>query len=50
MGDFKRLVAWQKAHAFCIAVHTAFKSRRTTAAPGLRGRRSQSAVFQFSSR
>jgi four helix bundle protein len=37
MGDFKRLVAWQKAHAFCIAVHTAFKGRRTTAAPGLRG-------------
>jgi hypothetical protein len=21
MGDFKRLVAWQKAHAFGIAVH-----------------------------
>jgi four helix bundle protein len=36
MGDFKRLIAWQKAHAFGIAVHTAFKGRRTTAAPGLR--------------
>jgi four helix bundle protein len=36
MGDFKRLVAWQKAHAFVIAVHAAFKGRRTTAAPGLR--------------
>ena len=37
MGDFKRLVAWQKAHAFGIAVHTAFVGRRTTAAaPGFR--------------
>jgi four helix bundle protein len=36
MGDFKRLVAWQKAHAFGVAVHAAFKGRRTTAAPGLR--------------
>ena len=36
MGDFKRLVAWQKAHAYMIAVHAAFKGRRTTAAPGLR--------------
>jgi four helix bundle protein len=36
MGDFKRLVAWQKAHAFVLAVHTAFKGRRTTEAPGLR--------------
>ena len=37
MGDFKRLIAWQKAHAFGIAVHAAFNGRRTTAAPGLRG-------------
>lgn len=37
MGDFKRLVAWQKAHAFGIAVHTAFKGRRTSSAPGFRG-------------
>jgi four helix bundle protein len=36
MGDFKRLVAWHKAHAFVIAVHSAFKGRNTTAAPGLR--------------
>jgi four helix bundle protein len=36
MGDFKRLVAWQKVHAFVIAVHAAFKGRRTNAAPGLR--------------
>ena len=25
MGDFKQLVAWQKAHAFALAVHAAFK-------------------------
>jgi four helix bundle protein len=36
MGDFKRLIAWQKAHAYVIAVHAAFKGRRTDAAPGLR--------------
>jgi four helix bundle protein len=36
MGDFKHLVAWQKAHAFEIAVHAAFKGFRSTAAPGLR--------------
>jgi four helix bundle protein len=36
MGDFKRLIAWQKAHAYGIAVHTAFRGRRMTAAPGLR--------------
>ena len=37
MGDFKRLVAWQKAHAFELAVHDAFKGRRLAAAPGFRG-------------
>jgi len=37
MGDFRRLIAWQKAHAFGIAVHKAFNGRRTSAAPGLRG-------------
>ena len=37
MGDFRRLIAWQKAHAYCIVVHTAFNARRTSAAPGLRG-------------
>lgn len=36
MGDFKRLIAWQKAHAFGLAVHAAFKGRRTAAAPGFR--------------
>jgi four helix bundle protein len=36
MGDFKRLVAWQKAHAFVVEVHAAFKGRSTTAAPGMR--------------
>jgi len=36
MGDFKRLVAWQKAHAYMIAVRAAFNGRRTGAAPGLR--------------
>lgn len=37
MGDFRKLVAWQKSHALAIAVHNAFKGRRTTAAPGFRG-------------
>src|SRR4029078_12394470 len=36
MGDFKRLVAWQKAHAYMIAVHAGFNGHRTGAAPGLR--------------
>jgi four helix bundle protein len=36
MGDFKHLVAWRKAHAFNIAVHSAFAGRSTNAAPGLR--------------
>jgi len=36
MGDFKKLIAWQKAHAFAIAVHSAFTGRRTAAAPGFR--------------
>jgi four helix bundle protein len=36
MGDFTRLIAWQKAHAFSLAVHGAFKGRATHAAPGLR--------------
>jgi four helix bundle protein len=38
MGDFKKLIAWQKAYAFMLAVHAAFKGRRTSAAaPGFRG-------------
>jgi four helix bundle protein len=36
MGDFRKLVAWQEAHRFDIAVHAAFTGRRTNAAPGLR--------------
>jgi four helix bundle protein len=36
MGDFKRLVAWQKAHAYAIAVHSAFAGRRAATAPGQR--------------
>ena len=36
MGDFTKLVAWQKAHAFALAVHDAFRSLDTNAAPGLR--------------
>jgi four helix bundle protein len=36
MGDFKNLVAWQHAHRFVIAMHAAFKGRRTNDAPGLR--------------
>ena len=36
MGDFTRLIAWQKAHAFSLAVHGAFKGRRANLAPGLR--------------
>jgi four helix bundle protein len=36
VGDFKRLIAWQKAHAFSIAVHAAFRGRRANVSPGLR--------------
>jgi four helix bundle protein len=36
MGDFKRLIAWQKAHAFAIAVHKAFTGRHVHISPGLR--------------
>jgi four helix bundle protein len=36
MGDFKRLVAWQKAHAFALAVHAAFKGTKANVSPGLR--------------
>ncbi len=37
MGDFKKLVAWQKAHAFALAVHAAFRGRNAHVSPGLRG-------------
>jgi len=36
MGDFKRLVAWQKAHAFALAVHAAFKGTKSHVSPGFR--------------
>ena len=36
MGDFKKLIAWQKAHAFEIAVHRAFRGRKLNVAPGFR--------------
>lgn len=36
MGDFKRLIAWQKARAFSIAVHAAYRGSRANVSPGLR--------------
>ena len=36
MGDFRKLVAWQKAHAYMLAVHAAFTGTRANASPGLR--------------
>jgi four helix bundle protein len=36
MGDFKHLIAWQKAHAFGLAVHAAFKGREAHFSPGFR--------------
>ena len=36
MGDFRKLIAWQKGHAYALAVHAAFKGRRANASPGLR--------------
>ena len=36
MGDFTKLIAWQKAHAFAITVHDAFKLLVTNSVPGLR--------------
>ncbi len=36
MGDFKKLVAWQKAHALGLAVHAAFKGRKAHVSPGFR--------------
>ena len=37
MGDFKKLIAWQKAHAYALAVHAAYKGTNTRAEPGMRG-------------
>ena len=34
MGDFKRLVAWQAAHAYALAVHSAFAGRRANVLTG----------------
>jgi four helix bundle protein len=36
VGDFKRLIAWQKAHAFSIAVHDAYRGKQANVSPGLR--------------
>jgi four helix bundle protein len=36
MGDFKRLVAWQQANAYVMAVHAAFAGRKADAATGSR--------------
>jgi len=37
MGDFRRLVAWQKAHAFGLALHAAFRGRNAHISTGFRG-------------
>ena len=37
MGDFKKLIAWQKAHAYVLAVHAAYAGKNMRAAPGTRG-------------
>jgi four helix bundle protein len=36
MGDFKQPIAWQKAHAFALAVHAAFRGNRAHISPGFR--------------
>ena len=36
MRDFRKLIAWQKAHALALAVHAAAKLLVPTSAPGLR--------------
>ena len=36
MGDFRRLIAWQKAQALMLSVHAAFRGRSVRNAPGLR--------------
>ena len=36
MGDFRRLVAWQQANAYAVAVHAAFAGRKADAATGSR--------------
>lgn len=36
MGGFRRLIAWQKANAFSLMVHAAFKNVRVRVSPGLR--------------
>ena len=34
MGNFRRLVAWQKANAYSLAVHAAFRTMRAQVSPG----------------
>jgi four helix bundle protein len=36
VGDFRRLVAWQKARAYALAVHSALKGTRAHVSPELR--------------
>lgn len=36
MGDFKQLIAWQKAHALGLAVHAGFRGRNAHVSPGFR--------------
>ena len=36
MGDFRRLIAWQKAQPLMLSVHAAFRGRSVRNAPGLR--------------
>jgi four helix bundle protein len=43
MGDFRKLVAWQKAHVFSVALHNAFRARDPRAFTGLRGQIMRSA-------
>jgi four helix bundle protein len=35
MGDFRRLIAWQKANAFSIGLYKAFSGRRANISSGL---------------
>ena len=37
MGDFRKLIAWQKGRALTSALHAAFRGRRSADFPGLRG-------------
>ena len=36
MGNFRKLLAWQKAHALSIKLHAAFRGRVANCSPGFR--------------